>query len=198
MSLNLWLELDDSLLATPLDQGGLPAEPEFRRWAEAVLMLLRERGTTLDDPGLSAALHAGEPLELAIRLVGEDESRALNHDYRGKDKPTNVLSFPADLPEMVLSELDERPLGDLVICAPVVAREAGEQGKALAAHWAHMTVHGLLHLLGHDHIEAVDAAVMEPLEIAVLARLGWDNPYDDEPAGDAAGSDKDNERNATS
>lgn len=196
MSLNLWLEMDDSLVAAPLSAGGLPAEPEFRRWAETVLLLLRERQVTLDDAGLHAALHAGEPLELAIRLVGEDESRALNHDYRGKDKPTNVLSFPAELPEMVLSELDERPLGDLVICAPVVAREADEQGKALAAHWAHMTVHGLLHLLGHDHVEAVDAAVMEPLEIAILARLGWDNPYDDEPG--ATMPDTDNERDATS
>ncbi|MEL0027228.1 MAG: rRNA maturation RNase YbeY [Perlucidibaca sp.] len=188
--------MDDSLVAAPLSAGGLPAEPEFRRWAETVLLLLRERQVTLDDAGLHAALHASEPLELAIRLVGEDESRALNHDYRGKDKPTNVLSFPAELPEMVLSELDERPLGDLVICAPVVAREADEQGKALAAHWAHMTVHGLLHLLGHDHVEAVDAAVMEPLEIAILARLGWDNPYDDEPG--ATMPDTDNERDATS
>lgn len=192
MSLNLWLEVEDSLVAAPLADGGLPSEADFQHWAEAVLVLLRERAVALDDDGLSAAVHAGAALELAIRLVGDAESRALNHDYRGKDKPTNVLSFPAELPEVVLAGLDERPLGDLVICAPVVAREADEQGKALAAHWAHMTVHGMLHLLGHDHIEAADAAVMEPLEIAILARLGWDNPYDDEPAGTA-----DNERNAT-
>lgn len=177
MSLNLWLELDEALVA-----GELPVEADFQRWGEAVLAALREQAEPLPDAGLDAAVRAGEPLELAIRLVDEAESRALNHDYRGKDKSTNVLSFPAELPEMVLAELEERPLGDLVICAPVVAREAGEQGKTLTAHWAHMTVHGILHLLGHDHIEAADAAAMEPLEIAILARLGWDNPYDDEPA----------------
>ncbi len=193
MSLNLWLEIDEALVAAPLAAGGLPSEADFQRWGEAVLALLRERAVVLDDASLSTAVQSGEPLELAIRVVGDDESRALNNDYRGKDKPTNVLSFPAELPEMVLAELDERPLGDLVICAPVVAREADEQGKPLAAHWAHMTVHGMLHLLGHDHIEATDAAVMEPLEIAILARLGWDDPYDDEPAGTPAAD----ERNVT-
>lgn len=188
MSLNLWLELDEALVAD-----GLPLEADFQRWGEAVLNCLREQAVGLPDTGLDAAVRAAEPLELAIRLVGEAESRMLNHDYRGKDKATNVLSFPAELPEMVLTELDERPLGDLVICAPVVAREADEQGKPLTAHWAHMTVHGILHLLGHDHVEPADAAVMEPLEIAILSRLGWDNPYDDEPAGTPAA----NERNIT-
>lgn len=185
MSLNLWLELDEALVAD-----GLPLEADFQRWGEAVLAALREQAASLPDAGLDAAVRAGEPLELAIRLVDEAESRALNHDYRGKDKSTNVLSFPADLPEMVLSELDERPLGDLVICAPVVAREADEQGKPPQAHWAHMTVHGILHLLGHDHVEAAEAALMEPLEIVILSRLGWDNPYDDEPADTSAADER--------
>lgn len=177
MSLDLWLEVDDDLASEEL--AGVPGEQDVARWADAALTAL-----AATDPAL-----AGE-LELAVRVVGEAESRQLNHDYRGKDKSTNVLSFPAELPEEVLTELPQRPLGDLVICAPVVAREAAEQGKPLAAHWAHMVVHGVLHLTGHDHIEAADAAVMEPLEIAILAELGWDNPYDDdEDAGAGADSD---------
>lgn len=172
MSLVLWLESDETL-----DAATLPSPADFRQWAEAALALAGDPGATQD-------------VELSIRLVGAAESQALNRDYRDKDKPTNVLSFPADLPEMILAELDARPLGDLAICAPVVLREADEQGKTAAAHWAHMTVHGLLHLLGHDHVEAADAARMEPLEIAILARLGVDNPYDDDAAADPAPQEK--------
>lgn len=160
MSLDLWLERDDAVAALT------PSEDDFRRWAGAALA---ESGVTGD-------------CELAIRVVDAAEGRQINHDYRDKDSPTNVLSFRAELPEAVLAELPQRPLGDLVICAPVVQREAAEQGKAVADHWAHLTVHGVLHLLGHDHVDPADAAVMEPLEIAVLARLGVDNPYDDEDA----------------
>lgn len=174
MSLNLWLELDEALVAAEL-----PAETDFQRWGEAVLAALREQPDTLPDAGLEAAVRAGEPLELAIRLVGEPESRTLNHDYRGKDKPTNVLSFPAELPDMVLAELEERPLGDLVICAPVVAREAAEQGKPLNAHYAHLTVHGVLHLLGLDHEDEREAEAMEAIERAILAELGHADPYSD-------------------
>lgn len=164
MSLVLWLESDETL-----DADTLPSPADFRLWAEAALAEAGEADSTQD-------------VELSIRLVGNEESQALNRDYRDKDRPTNVLSFPADLPEMILAELDARPLGDLAICAPVVLREADEQGKTAGAHWAHMTVHGVLHLLGHDHIEAEDAARMEPLEISILARLGVDNPYDDDDA----------------
>lgn len=125
---------------------------------------------------VSAALEGRrENAELTIRIVDADESRALNRDYRGKDSPTNVLSFPAELPPEVEIPL----LGDLVICAPVVAREAGEQGKPLAAHWCHMVVHGCLHLLGYDHVEDEQAEAMEALETRILARLGYPNPYDD-------------------
>lgn len=106
-------------------------------------------------------------LELTIRIVDEAESRALNHRYRGKDKPTNVLSFHG--------EADV--LGDLVICAPVVAREAVEQDKTARAHWAHMVVHGCLHLQGYDHEAALDAARMEARETRILKTLGFDNPY---------------------
>jgi len=111
--------------------------------------------------------------ELTIRLVDADESQALNSEYRHKDYPTNVLSFPADLPP----ELNIPLLGDLVICVPVVNREAAEQGKPREAHWAHMVIHGCLHLLGHDHIEDAEAEAMEQLERQLLAELGIADPY---------------------
>lgn len=110
---------------------------------------------------------------VCIVLVDEDESRALNTQYRGQRKPTNVLSFPMQLPE----QIGERVLGDLVICAPVVEREAEEQGKPVLAHWAHMVVHGMLHLQGYDHEAESEAAVMEALEIRILGDLGFENPY---------------------
>lgn len=111
--------------------------------------------------------------ELAIRIVDETESAALNAQYRQKDAATNVLSFPSDLPE----DCEPPILGDLAICAAVVAREAHEQHKTLAAHWAHMVIHGSLHLLGFDHIDDADAEVMETREIAILHELGFANPY---------------------
>ncbi|MFW5824094.1 MAG: rRNA maturation RNase YbeY [Marinobacter sp.] len=114
--------------------------------------------------------------EVTLRLVDEAESRELNHQYRGKDSPTNVLSFPFEAPAGITVPL----AGDLVICAQVVAREAGEQDKVLHAHWAHMVIHGLLHLQGYDHIEGDQAGVMEALEIRLLAELGYGNPYETE------------------
>jgi probable rRNA maturation factor len=121
-----------------------------------------------------ARLAAGDRRgELGIRVVDSHESRALNARWRGRAKPTNVLSFPA------APELGGGQLGDLVVCAPVVAREAREQGKPLAAHWAHMIVHGTLHLLGFDHERAADARRMEGRERALLARLGVADPYGD-------------------
>lgn len=164
MTLDLWLDIDDALLADTTLLASLPTVEDFQRWANAAL---------------TAAGCEHDAVSLDIRIVCEAESQALNLEYRDKDKPTNVLSFRSDLPEALLAELDDVPLGDLAICAEVVTREAEEQGKSLMAHWAHMTVHGVLHLLGHDHIEAAEAALMEPLEIAILADLGWDSPYDD-------------------
>ncbi|WP_328187120.1 rRNA maturation RNase YbeY [Marinobacter sp. OP 3.4] len=114
--------------------------------------------------------------EVTLRLVDESESRALNHQYRGKDRPTNVLSFPFEAPAGITVPL----AGDLVICAPVVAREAVEQNKTSEAHWAHMVIHGLLHLQGYDHMEDDEAEVMEALEIRLLADLGYGNPYETE------------------
>ncbi|HXS03605.1 MAG TPA: rRNA maturation RNase YbeY [Rhodanobacter sp.] len=138
-------------------RAGLPAATSFRRWAEAALRGAKRR----------------KPAELAIRIVGADEGRALNRDYRGKDYATNVLSFPVELPPGIALPL----IGDLAICAPVVQREAAEQGKAAHDHWAHLTVHGVLHLLGHDHVDERDATAMEALETRVLAGLGIADPY---------------------
>jgi probable rRNA maturation factor len=133
----------------------VPRRPEFSRWVDATLAA---EGATGD---------------IAIRVVDEEESRTLNRDYRSKDKPTNVLSFPADLP----AEVEPRLLGDIVICAPVVAAEAAAQGKTERAHWAHLVVHGTLHLLGYDHERSPEARRMEARETRILAGLGFPNPY---------------------
>ena len=132
---------------------GIPAPSTLRAWA-------------------MAALEGATPGEITIRVVAEEESAALNGKFRHKPYPTNVLSFPyeAEAPS-------EQVLGDLVICAPVVAREATEQNKEPHAHWAHMVVHGVLHLLGHDHIQEEEAERMEAKERQILARLGFADPY---------------------
>ena len=136
---------------------GIPPEQAFREWAQR-------------------AWQGEDPSEVTIRIVGTEESQALNHQYRGRDYPTNVLSFPFEAPAGITVPL----AGDLVICAPVVEKEAREQQKALEAHWAHMVVHGLLHLQGYDHIDDEDAEAMEALEIRLLAQLGFGNPYEAE------------------
>ena len=136
---------------------GVPSTASFRTWVEASLRGAKRRKAT----------------ELYIRIVDTDEGRALNRDYRGKDYATNVLSFPVELPPGIALPL----IGDLAICAPVVAREAKEQSKLPRDHWAHMTVHGVLHLLGYDHIEDAEAEAMEALETRILAGLGIADPY---------------------
>jgi probable rRNA maturation factor len=134
-----------------------PARSRMKRWAAAALGRL------------------GEGREIAVRVVGTHESRELNLQWRGKDKPTNVLSFPA--PD-ALSEGKRRPLGDLVICAQVVRSEAQRDGKTLLAHWAHMVIHGSLHLAGYDHEAGNRERMrMERREISVLRSFGIGNPY---------------------
>ncbi|WP_353144196.1 rRNA maturation RNase YbeY [Acinetobacter pragensis] len=116
--------------------------------------------------------------EIGIACVDNEDSHKLNLEYREKDKPTNVLSFPSDIPEEVLSLLDAVPIGDLVICIPVVLQEAIEQQKTPIEHFTHMLVHGTLHLMGYDHeTSEEDAEEMEALEIEILKKLGFDNPY---------------------
>lgn len=134
---------------------GLPSEALFQRWLEAVLPQFQPQS------------------EVTIRIVDEEESHHLNLTYRGKDKPTNVLSFPFEAPPEVELSL----LGDLIICRQVVEQEAIEQQKSAEEHWAHMVVHGCLHLLGYDHIEDEEAEEMEGLETEILAELGYADPY---------------------
>lgn len=123
---------------------------------------------------ICAALGEQKPeAEISVRIVSASESGELNLRYRGKEGPTNVLSFPADIPDFVESSL----LGDIVICAAIVRREAAEQHKTLDAHWAHILVHGTLHLLGHDHIEEAEAEAMEALETTILGKINFPPPY---------------------
>ena len=150
MSCDLYIEIDRAIDA-------LPTDAQFKDWALATLEGRKDEA------------------ELYIRIVDETESQDLNSTYRNKAKPTNVLSFVADLPAGV----DVPILGDLAICAPVVQREAVEQNKEELAHWAHMVVHGVLHLLGFDHIDDDEAEEMEALEVQILNKLGYNNPYED-------------------
>jgi len=114
---------------------------------------------------------------LTVRITDEAEITELNRDYRNQDKPTNVLSFPMDLSTELSEEIGISMLGDIVICAPVVEKEATEQNKPLQSHWAHMVIHGTLHLLGYDHIEDEEAEEMESLEIEIMHELGYKDPY---------------------
>jgi probable rRNA maturation factor len=123
-------------------------------------------------------INVDQDCEIGIACVDNDESQKLNLEYRQKDKPTNVLSFPSDVPEEVLAMLDALPIGDLVICIPVVLQEAIDQNKTPIEHFTHMLVHGTLHLMGYDHETSdEDAEEMEALEIEILAKLGFENPY---------------------
>ncbi|MDP2903393.1 MAG: rRNA maturation RNase YbeY [Methylovulum sp.] len=136
---------------------GQPSEEQFQRWVD----------TALDDET--------QDTEVVIRIVDEQESAGLNQQYRHKHGATNILSFPFEVPDIAEIECDL--LGDLVICAPVLEREALEQGKTLTDHWAHIVVHGVLHLLGYDHINDDDAEIMEHKEAIILQKLNINNPY---------------------
>ena len=125
----------------------VPTRHQFRRWVRAALQ---------------------QDAEIALRIVDAEEGRALNAAYRGKDYATNVLTFPLH---------DDPLMGDIVLCAPVVEKEAAEQGKSLEAHYAHLTVHGVLHLMGHDHENDADATEMEALETHIVTKLGYPDPY---------------------
>jgi len=152
------LELDIQRAAAA---DNIPADDRFQLWVEAAMAGNHDR------------------LTVAIRIVDEPEAQRFNRDYRGKDYATNVLSFPAELPAGLPAEISKAQLGDLLICAPVVAREAAGQGRPETDHWAHLTIHGILHLLGYDHEQTSEAFIMESLETEILAKLGISDPYKD-------------------
>ncbi|MEZ9254614.1 rRNA maturation RNase YbeY [Vibrio cyclitrophicus] len=147
------IELDLQLAVE--NEQGLPTEQDIQLWLNKTIPQFQENA------------------ELTVRIVDTQESHQLNHEYRGKDKPTNVLSFPFEAPPGI--ELDL--IGDLIICRQVVEKEAEEQNKPLLAHWAHMVVHGSLHLLGYDHIEDDEAEEMESLETEIMQTMGFEDPY---------------------
>jgi len=140
-----------------------PGDDQFKLWIDAV------------------PVEQEHKFALTIRIVDEPEARRINREYRKKDYATNVLSFPAELPEGLPAEIRQAELGDLLICAPVVVREAIEQQRPEADHWAHLTIHGILHLLGYDHEQTDEAETMESLETEILAQLGISDPYLDIP-----------------
>jgi probable rRNA maturation factor len=148
-------------LQTEYEADNLPTFDQFNLWASTALTGLKNAA------------------DLSIVIVSPEESQSLNLEFRGKDKPTNVLSFPFEIPPEMTHIQEEMGnlIGDLVICAPVVTQEAKEQNKPLMHHWAHMVVHGCLHLLGYDHIKDAEADVMENLERQILAKLDITDPY---------------------
>ena len=147
--------MNDIEIQRIFESEGQPGQPHIQLWVDAAL------------------IDVEQDAEIVVRIVDELESAELNQQYRHKPGPTNILSFPVEVPEGIELNL----LGDLVICAPVLEKEALEQGKLLADHWAHIIIHGVLHLLGYDHIHDDDAELMESKEIAILQQLNINNPY---------------------
>jgi probable rRNA maturation factor len=149
--------------AVEAEEGDIPDAKLIQQWADKAC------------PG-------DDQVVTSVQIVSSDEMRELNQSWRGKDKPTNVLSFPMELPD----EVELKMLGDVVLCPAVISTEAKQQHKPLLAHWAHMVVHGMLHLQGYDHIDDKQADEMEALEIRILNQLGFDNPYIEDLARQAA------------
>lgn len=156
MMLTLDIQLADDL--TRAYNGFIPTQSLFEQWVNAAL---------------TADHYKKDEAEVSLRICTSDEIQTLNNDYRGKNSATNVLSIPTDFPEAMQIPL----LGDIIICAEVVEKEANEQHKTHESHWAHMSIHSVLHLLGHDHTVECEAQIMEALETEVLIGLGYNNPY---------------------
>ena len=156
------MALDDDTSVT------FPNYDQIQAWASATI-------SSADEKQQQGQWH--DDVQMTVRIVEETEICQLNADYRHKNGPTNVLSFPFEAPPGVPADEYESTIGDLVVCASVVEKEAREQGKAVLAHWAHMIVHGTLHLLGYDHQNEQEAFEMESLEVRVLSDLGFSNPY---------------------
>ncbi|WP_396587922.1 rRNA maturation RNase YbeY [Bermanella sp. R86510] len=153
------IDVDLQVALESPEQNTVPSEDALQTWVEAAIGKLKPDA------------------ELSIRIVEASESQSLNHQYRGKDKPTNVLSFPFEIPEELAGLEEISLIGDLVVCHDIVISEAEQQGKPLEHHYAHMIIHGCLHLLGFDHINEDEATEMESLEIDILSHLNIPNPY---------------------
>ncbi len=160
------MQVDVQMALENAPQQGVPDVGHIQTWVDAVMQQAE-----------ASRLTTTAATQMTVRIVDVNEMTELNQQYRQKTGPTNVLSFPFESPPGMPIDWTERELGDVVVCAAVVMQEAAEQRKTLTAHWAHMIVHGALHLLGYDHIQDNDAQKMESLEIVVLARLGYANPY---------------------
>jgi len=159
------------------DPSAVPACDLFEKWINAALKDEKK----ISEMQLAQLESAQQNIEITVRIVGHAESQELNQRYRKKNKPTNVLAFPYGLDDM---SLDDPHIGDLVICAPLVKQEALEQEKDVEAHWAHLVIHGCLHLVGYDHIHDEDTVKMEKREVELLADLGYPDPYADPYTGD--------------
>jgi len=144
----------------------LPTIQNFEEWIRAAL-------------STQTQLSHQKPIELTLRIVEAEESQNLNNEYRDKQKPTNILSFPSDVPDFISAQQETLYLGDLIICATVLLEEAQQQQKQIAHHWAHICVHGVLHLLGYDHVQEQEAEAMEGLERIILHNIDVDDPYID-------------------
>jgi len=154
----------------------IPAsEEDFCLWATSALIFARSQSKDNDDNNADS----NRPdFDMTIRIVDINEGKTLNFTYRKKDYATNVLSFPFDVPEGI-EGIDVNLLGDIIICAPIVSQEANEQHKTERSHWAHLAIHGTLHLLGFDHVDDSDAEIMEAIEVKTMAKLGFTDPYTD-------------------
>lgn len=149
----------------------VPSDQQFQQWASTVIEFLHE-GNCLDKNKT-----AQQQFEVSILVVDKTEIQLLNNQYRDKNSPTNVLSFPFDVPEIFHDQQISNILGDVIICAPIIQSESKMQNKSCEEHWAHMTVHGILHLLGYDHLNDEDATIMESLEVKILEKLNYKDPY---------------------
>ncbi|OUR95204.1 rRNA maturation RNase YbeY [Gammaproteobacteria bacterium 42_54_T18] len=155
------------------DNYSIPAsEKDLCLWATTALIFARNLNKGNDNNSPDSTL---PDFDMTIRVVGINEGKKLNFTYRKKDYATNVLSFPFEAPEGIAVNL----LGDIIICAPVVCQEASEQHKTERSHWAHLAIHGTLHLLGFDHVDDDDAEIMEAIEVKTMAKLGFTDPYTD-------------------
>ncbi len=148
-------------ISNDCDTSWVPEDALCENWIQSILQ----------------AVQSETAYSISLRFVQETVARELNSQYRGKQTATNVLSFPTDLPDSLSSQFEHAPLGDIVLCPELVEHEAEQQGKQLQAHWAHLLIHGVLHLLGYDHDTEDNANNMENLEIKALERLGFPNPY---------------------